>query len=438
MTNLSHIMLVERRHYMRFFDGFLLNTILLLFPLFIYLIYVSYQKNINKDYMNYCFDIALMLSLFFISKFSYFKDDIYISILINIPLLFSYLKGRKLTSSLISFVLIVYSILIFKYNSYLIIFEYCTYFILYIAAKRKNITSLYIINSFTIIKAFMLSFLSFGFFLNGVPMWLNLFKVIASVFTFYIASICYYKLVQKIEDMMMISNTIKELEKEKMIRNSLFKITHEIKNPIAVCKGYLDMVDLSNKKKIDKYIPIIKGEINRTLSLLDDYLDFSKVKIEKDIIDIIMLVEDTTRSMGVLLKDKNVMTEFDISDEEVYMMADYNRLKQVLINIIKNSMESKLEDRQLIIKLKTETSKNNIKIIINDNGIGMSKEELQKLGEAFYTTKPNGTGIGVNLSKEIIERHNGSLTYFSEKYEGTTVTISLPVDPELNVDEFCK
>ncbi|MBQ7136633.1 MAG: HAMP domain-containing histidine kinase [Bacilli bacterium] len=419
---------------MRFFDGFLLNTILLLFPLFIYLVYVSYQKNINKDYMNYCFDIALVLSLFLISKFSYFKDDIYISILINIPLLFAYLKGRKFISLLISFILIVYSVLIFEYNPYLIVSEYCTYFILYIVTKRKNITSLYIINSFTIIKAFILSFFSFGFIYPEASIWLNLFRVIISISTFYIASIFYYKLVQKIEDMMMLSNTIKELEKEKMIRNSLFKITHEIKNPIAVCKGYLDMVDLSNNKKIDKYIPIIKSEINRTLSLLDDYLDFSKVKIEKDIIDIIMLVEDTTRSMGVLLKDKNVLTEFDISDEEVYMMADYNRLKQVLVNIIKNSMESKLEYRQLIIKLKTEISKNNIKIIINDNGIGMSKEELERLGEAFYTTKPNGTGIGVNLSKEIIERHNGTLTYSSEKYEGTTVTISFPLDYELNME----
>jgi len=227
---------------------------------------------------------------------------------------------------------------------------------------------------------------------------------------------------------------MEELEKEKTIRNSLFKITHEIKNPIAVCKGYLDMIDLSNKKKIDKYVPIIKNEINRTLTLLDDYLDFSKVKIEKDIIDIIMLIEDTIRSMGTLLKDKNITINLDIDDEEVYMFADYNRLKQVLINIIKNSMESKMDERDLIIDFKTDITKDKIKIIIDDNGIGMDKDELEKLGEAFYTTKPNGTGIGVNLSKEIIERHNGSISYESEKYIGTIVTISLPIDPELNMD----
>lgn len=421
---------------MRFFDGFLINTILLLFPLFIYLVYVAYQKSINKESMNHCFELALFLSLFLMSRFGYFKDDLYISILINIPLLFAYLKGRKVVALLISLILMIYSIIIFEYNPYIVIFEYCTYFILYIISRRKNITSSYIINSFTVIKSFILSFLTFSFIAPTSSLLTNLVNVTVSITIFYIAAICYYKLIQKIEDMVTLGNTIKELEKEKTIRNSLFKITHEIKNPIAVCKGYLDMVDLSNKKKIDKYIPIIKSEINRTLSLMDDYLDYSRIKIEKDIIDIIMLVEDTARSMGVLLKDKNIKTDFSITDDEVYMMADYNRLKQVLVNIIKNSMEAKLENRDLVISLKTEVSKNNIKIIISDNGVGMSREELDRLGEAFYTTKANGTGIGVNLSKEIIERHNGTLSYESEKYEGTTVIIDLPIDPELNMDNI--
>lgn len=419
---------------MRFFDGFLLNTVFLLFPLFIYLVYLIYQKKVNKDAMNHCFDLALFTSLFLISRFSYFKEDLYISILINIPLLFAYLKGRKITAFLISIILIIYSIIIFGYNPYIIIFEYGVYFILYILIRKRNITCNHIINSFTIIKSFILSFLTFYFVAPTNNVLLNLFNIMISITIFYITSIYYYKLIQKLEDVVTLSNTIEELEKEKSIRNSLFKITHEVKNPIAVCKGYLDMIDVSNKNKVNKYIPIIKGEINRTLSLLDDYLDFSKIRIEKDIIDIIMLLEDTIRSIGVLLKDKDVSTTYDILDDEVYMLADYNRLKQVLVNIIKNSMEAKLDDRELVIKIKTELEKDKIRIIISDNGIGMSKEELKKIGEPFYTTKSSGTGIGVNLSKEIIERHSGNLIYESIKYEGTTVTIELPIDKELNME----
>ena len=425
-------MLIERRHYMRFFDGFLLNTILLLFPLFIYLIYVTYQRMIKKETLNQTFEIALFISIFLMSRYSCYKDNYYTSILINIPLLFSYLKGRKLSSIIISIILTIYSIAVFKYNVIIIVFEYFSYFILYVFLGNRNIVSNYIINSFTFVKTIMVSFFTFYVIAPTNHLWINILNIIISISIFYIVSIFYYKLIQKIEDIVALNNTIKELEKEKTIRNSLFKITHEIKNPIAVCKGYLDMIDLNNKKKVDKYIPIIKGEINRTLSLLDDYLDFSRVKIEKDIIDIIMLIEDTIRSMGVLLKEKNINVDLNISDEEVYMMADYNRLKQVLVNIVKNSMESRIDGQDLTIGITTEITKNNIKIIISDNGIGMTKEELNRLGEAFYTTKANGTGIGVNLSKEIVERHNGTITYESKKFDGTNVIIDLPVDSELN------
>ncbi len=418
---------------MIFFDGFILNTILLLFPLLLYIVYVACKKDISKPEMTLFFEFALVLSVLLISWYGKSVNNGYVTVLINIPLLFAYLKGRKVSIGIISFILVFYYIVYLKYPPNIIIFEYIIYFVLYLYTKKKAITSTFIIDSFTIIKAFFISFLTFYFVNPDGNLLSNLFKIILSIIILNLASICYYKLIRKIENMVSFNNTLKELEKEKMIRNSLFKITHEIKNPIAVCKGYLDMIDLNNKNKVDKYIPIIKSEINRTLTLMDDYLDYSKIKINKDIIDIIMLVEDTLKSMDVLLKDSKVNVSYEISEEEVYMMADYNRLKQVLINLIKNSMESKLEERNLNVKIKTVIDNNNIQIIIEDNGEGMTRDELNHLGEAFYTTKINGTGIGVNLSKEIVERHNGTIVYESEKYVGTKVTITFPIDKELNI-----
>jgi len=417
---------------MRFFDGFLLSTILLLFPLFLYLIYVIYKKIINKEKIDITFSIALILSLILMIRYGYCKDNYYISILMNIPLLFAYLKNKKILILVISVILGVYFILVFKIDIYVVMFEYLSYYLLHIVSYKRTFSTYYIINNFTIIKTGILSFIIFAFESPNVSAGVNILLIILTIIVFYSASLFYYKLIQKIEDIVLLNNTMKELEKEKSIRNSLFKIIHEIKNPIAVCKGYLDMIDLNNKKKIEKYAPIIKSEINRTLTLLDDYLDFSRVKIQKDIIDIIMLLEETVRSMGVLLKEKDIIFNANISEEEIYMMADYNRLKQVFVNIIKNSMESRMENSNLQIDITTITSDNNIKIIIKDNGIGMTKEELNKLGEAFYTTKANGTGIGVNLSKEIIEKHNGTLIYESQKFVGTSVIISLPIDKELN------
>jgi len=400
-------------------DFVVLNLFFFLFPILIYLIYVVYANTMNIKVNKLFFGFAMITSIYLILKYSaHFNYDIDI---LKIVLLICLLQNKKVLSILVAIFLSICFKEVYNYDIYILLLKSFIQLIFFFVILKNN-NKKYKILGFLIIEIMCDLYYDYDEIIYLVIF--NLFYAIIA----YLLS----ELIRKSEQIINIHSVIKSAEEEKKLRDSLFKVTHEIKNPIAVCKGYLDMIDLNNKKKVDKYIPIIKSEITRTLSLLDDYLDFSRVKIEKDIIDIIMLLEDTLRSMGVLLKEKNINTIFDISDEEVYIIADYNRLKQVLVNIIKNSMEARIGNEDLNISVKTEISKNNIKIIISDNGIGMTNEELDKLGEPFYTTKANGTGIGVNLSKEIIEKHNGTLTYESKKFSGTSVIIDLPVDPELN------
>ena len=105
-------------------------------------------------------------------------------------------------------------------------------------------------------------------------------------------------------------------------------------------------------------------------------------------------------------------------------MGDYERLKQVIINLLKNSLEAITTSGN--IQMSTNIYKKHIDIIVEDNGKGMSDEELSKLKEMFYTTKSNGTGLGVALSNEIIKAHHGELTYISELNKGTKAIIRLP------------
>ena len=230
------------------------------------------------------------------------------------------------------------------------------------------------------------------------------------------------------EEIMNLNTLVRELEKEKVLRTSLFKMTHEIKNPIAVCKGYLDMLDLSDRRKIDKYIPIIKGEIERTLTLMDDYLEYTKVKINKDIVDIYMLIFEVIESLDLYFKENNITLKTDIPDDELYLNIDYNRIKQVLVNILKNSREAMdINKKKMIIKIETKITNKYFQIIVTDNGIGMDSETLENVTDLFFTTKRNGTGLGTSLSKEIIELHGGKIKYFSQLNIGTKVIISLPL-----------
>ena len=221
--------------------------------------------------------------------------------------------------------------------------------------------------------------------------------------------------------------TLKELQKEKQIRTSLFKITHEIKNPIAVCKGYLDMFDVNDEKHSRKYIPIIRSEINRTLLLLQDFLDCNHLKINKDILDINLLLEDIGDECAPLLESKRINYISNIDEDELYIEGDYERLKQVFINIIKNSIEAITTRDDSYIEINVELDKNNIHIFIEDNGNGISEEDLEKIHQPFYTTKKDGTGLGITLSTEIIEAHGGKIIYNSQLGEWTKVEVILPL-----------
>lgn len=185
------------------------------------------------------------------------------------------------------------------------------------------------------------------------------------------------------------------------------------------------MLDLEDQEKYKEYIPIISKEINRTLNLMDDFLDYTKIKVEKEDTDIYMLLEDIKEEISPLLKQNNIISEFIIPDDELYLELDYNRIKQVFINIYKNSIEAKKKNMK--ISLKAYKRKNQLIIKVSDNGVGMSKETLKHIGENFYTTKQNGTGLGVSLSKEIISLHEGRMYYKSIKDKGTDVFIELPV-----------
>ncbi len=216
---------------------------------------------------------------------------------------------------------------------------------------------------------------------------------------------------------------LQDLEKEKVLKSALFKINHEIKNPLAVCKGYLSMINYDDTKKTEKYLNIVTSEINRALDIMDNFSKYTKIKIKKDIMDINYLIEEVISSLKIILDEKNIQVTL-IGPEELLIEADYDRLKQVLINIIKNSYEA--IDRNGKINIIIKNGKKYVRLYIKDNGHGIEAQDLKKLGELFYSSKEKGCGLGVALSMEIIKLHNGEMKYTSEINHGTTVMIKLP------------
>lgn len=404
-----------------------LNITFIIFPLCLCLICISNSQKLDEKTNTIYLDLALITMCYLISNLVD-KGSFLGLYLLNVPLVLAYKNKRTITSIIISIILVLYYDKLFPINIIFFIVEYSLYFLINLIFQKKKIND---IGSIVIIAA------TKSLILNNLIVYSNIeykskwFLNFSSIIFICLTVLTIY-LFKKTEENLIFKRKFLELEHEKELRNSLFQITHEIKNPITVCKGYLDMFDVNNIEHSKKYIPKIKNEIDRVLILLEDFLSIKKLKIDKDIMDINMLVEDISENFKDIFMGKQIKGIFDIDQNEVFINGDYNRLSQVLINVVKNSIES-LDKPTKIIKISTTINKNYAKIIIEDNGKGMNEEELNKICKPFYSTKSSGTGLGLYLSNEIIKEHNGSMMYESKENIGTKLTICLPIKKDIKI-----
>ncbi len=413
---------------MSIFEGIIINIMYILFPLTVYLIYTAYTKNLDLKEKSIMLELALYSSLYMLIRYGVMFKTIYPVLLFNIPLLISYIKNKTTTSLIISLTLIIYNTYYLHLPFIIPLIEYILYFSAYILYTKLRLNEKKLANSFIIIRTMVIIYETLFYIIPSASNTEKIYYIVISCLIVFSIFHLILMIFSKSENILNYNSALNELNREKEIRASLFKITHEVKNPLAVCRGYLDMLENEEKteKKYKEYLPIISSEINKTLTLMDDFLDYTKIKISKEDTDLYLLLEEIEEELTPLLKKQNIITEFNIPDDEVYLDLDYTRIKQVFINIYKNSIEAKKENMK--ITLNTYKKNNSIIIKVSDNGIGMTKETLSHIGENFYTTKSNGTGLGVSLSKEIITLHGGKMYYKSIYGKGTDVFIELPTN----------
>ena len=405
------------------FEDIILNIVLIIFPILVYLVLVCYKDDISNNYNNLLLSVSLISSLYLCLRFGIIDGNSKVLLFCNIPIVISLMKKKTLLAVLLALINILYCVFLYKNICLIVGIKYLTYFILYACARKRKLSTESFILSIAVLQGF---FLSFEYFFKDLDLTLNSFiELIILVFIYYFISFLILYIFKIIEKVRELNRSIELLEKDKVIKESLFKLTHEIKNPLAVIKGYLDMFNIDNKEKSLKYLSIMREEANRSLNIITDFLEFNKIKIVKTEIDLNLLLEDVYDSFKIILNKKNIKLIYnDREDEEIYFEGDYERLKQVLINVLKNSVEA-IKDKGKV-EISSNIYKRHIDIIIEDDGIGMSEDTLKQLKTMFFTTKLNGSGLGVCLSNEIIKAHNGELIYTSKEGVGTKVTIRLP------------
>lgn len=380
--------------------NYIFNTVIII-PIMIFIIFFYLKDEINKLHNNLILELTILL-IYFSSLYIFIRiNNIKYIYYLTIPILLCFIYDKYKISIFLSLINILV-IKLFNINILFVIIYHIILLILYFIIKNKKT----FINIFTIINLiYMIIFNTYN---------------LLFILSIYICTI----MIELLKKRMKLYFTLEDIENNKIIKTSIFKVTHEIKNPLAVIKGYLSIFDPNDSEKCLRYKNILDIEVENALNVLKDFSSINHLNIIKNNMNYYDLLMEAKDTILPFFNDKNITLNIE-SEKELLITADYNRLKQVLINILKNSTEAL--DQNGKINIKSYIINNKLITTIKDNGHGMDKNTINNLFTPFYSKKSFGTGLGLCLSKEIIELHNGSIKYTSKLNEWTEVKIVIPV-----------
>ena len=212
-------------------------------------------------------------------------------------------------------------------------------------------------------------------------------------------------------------------------------ISHELRTPLTSIKGWAEtMQDMNDEPEIiEEGLGIIGKETDRLIILVNDLLDFSRlqahrIELKKEEFSINHLLADIHHQFAVRCHQERVKMTLLTDNNESWVFADYNRLKQVFINIVDNAMKFTIGRPKAEIKISSQVLDDQIVMIIEDNGSGISPEDLKRVKEKFYKGSSNksGTGLGLSIASEIMELHGGKMLIDSTQGKGTKVVLVMP------------
>ncbi|ADU29169.1 ATP-binding protein [Evansella cellulosilytica] len=410
------------------FDDLLLNILFILFfllfvPLILDQINTSHSK--KKWIMIVSFNLAVISCMIFpiIYEDGILADLRYLAVLVgglyggwiaNVSLLLTNIIFRFVFDGPGTYTNIILATLHFL----LITFTYRQFKLL---SKTKKIifsSTLALLSSAVTIGIILIAFDNF------ITIYTGLFFIVLQ--TLCIALIIYITEIMRETRMLKIRT-----EKMELVSQLASSISHEVRNPLTVVRGFLQLlqqVELPKKKK-EEYVKLAISEIDRAESIIGDYLTFAKPSKEKE--EFLNTKEELERALEVIKPLANMNSvAIETAFHPCWIRGDKQLFQQCLLNITKNCIEAMPNGGTL--RIHTHFDGNKVVIHVSDNGIGMTEEQQRRLGEPYYTTKgKKGTGLGMMVAFRIIENFNGSISVSSELHKGTTFTLCLPT---LNTD----
>jgi len=235
-------------------------------------------------------------------------------------------------------------------------------------------------------------------------------------------------LIEKIISNIKNRERIVQSERLNVVSELAASVSHEIRNPLTVTSGFLQLLNKSKTMTPEEkgFVELSLQELQRAEKIVSDYLSFAKPQSENMVYSNMKAESEYTKNIIMpyaTMHKVDVQFNFNNSLNKNY---DRNQIQQCLINLYKNGIEAMKETDGGTLFIDIFEKKQNIMISIKDNGVGMTKDEISRLGKPYYSTKAEGTGLGMLMVYSTVDKVKGNIEVDSEKGKGTTFLITIP------------
>lgn len=233
------------------------------------------------------------------------------------------------------------------------------------------------------------------------------------------------QVVQYSQELEMFNNELQRSEKMEIISELAASVAHEVRNPLQVTRGFLQLLEQKTDGDERKYLTMALSELDRASGIITDFLTFAKPEFEQ--VTVLNVHNEFTHIESILLPLCHLNGGKMVLDvaEGLWVKGNSSKFKQAFINIIKNSIEALNGEGMIQVLAYAKGDKAIIRI--RDNGEGMEPEVLGRLGEPYFSNKTKGTGLGLMVTFRIIEAMSGEIQFYSKKGAGTESVIQLPL-----------
>ncbi|WP_052380592.1 two-component system sensor histidine kinase NtrB [Paenibacillus camerounensis] len=240
-------------------------------------------------------------------------------------------------------------------------------------------------------------------------------------------------IVQDITEEEKIRTELDHVERLTLVGQMAAGITHEIRNPMAVVRGFLQLMREKSPGELDSYYQIVMDELDRANGIINDFLSLAQSRVsDKEMVQLHHIIEELSPLLWADANLRGQSVELNRCPALPLLKLNVREIKQLILNLSRNAMEAM--DAKGILTLETRVNGCTVELTIKDTGSGIAQDKLADLFTPFFTTKSQGTGLGLPLCLSIVERHNGTIRVDSALGEGSAFTIAIPYEaPEENL-----